>query len=85
MATHFIDNPENKKIVDHRDHNKLNNHIDNLRWFNHKENADHYYNSNYATHIQPILQYDTKNNLIKEWKNILEILEQNPTFTKGYS
>jgi hypothetical protein len=32
VATHFIDNPENKKIVDHINHDVTNNTISNLRW-----------------------------------------------------
>lgn len=82
VATHFIDNPENKKIVDHIDHNKLNNNIDNLRWLSHTENANHYYNNHYASHTQPILQFDLKKKLIKEWKNILEVFEQFPNMIK---
>ena len=39
IATQWIDNPYNYKVVDHIDGDKTNWHIDNLRWTNHKENA----------------------------------------------
>lgn len=41
VATHFIENPENKTTVNHKDGNKLNNSIDNLEWMTNKENNIH--------------------------------------------
>lgn len=43
VAQHFIDNPEEKKIVHHIDGNKLNNDYTNLKWVSHKENTQAYY------------------------------------------
>lgn len=41
VASHFIENPENKAQVNHKDCNKLNNHISNLEWVTHQENIRH--------------------------------------------
>lgn len=43
IATHFIDNPENKKEVNHIDWNWMNNSIDNLEWCSRSENELHKY------------------------------------------
>lgn len=45
VATHFIDNPENKPCVNHIDGNKENNDIPNLEWATHSENMVHAYNT----------------------------------------
>ena len=38
VAIHYIENPDNKKLVDHKDRNKLNNNKENLRWATSCEN-----------------------------------------------
>lgn len=41
VASHFIPNPHNKKVVNHIDCDRSNNHIDNLEWVTTKENLAH--------------------------------------------
>ena len=41
VATMFIDNPNNCKVVNHIDGNKFNNNIKNLEWCSYKENTSH--------------------------------------------
>ena len=38
LATHYIQNPENKPTVIHIDRNKLNNDLSNLKWATYSEN-----------------------------------------------
>lgn len=79
VCKHFNPNPNNYKIVHHKDHNKLNNHYTNLEWTTHAGNSQAYHNSKV---LPSILQYDIENNLIKEWKDINEILENNKEYKK---
>ena len=41
LATAFIPNPNNYKVVHHKDENKLNNALDNLEWTTHKLNVQY--------------------------------------------
>ena len=41
VATHFIDNPDNKPHINHIDNNGNNNTIENLEWCTHSENMIH--------------------------------------------
>lgn len=54
VAEHFIENPNNYKVVNHIDGNKLNNKVDNLEWCTHGENNQHAWkmNLNKNTHKQ---------------------------------
>ena len=79
VCDHFNPNPNNHKIIHHKDHNKLNNHYTNLEWTTHSGNSKAYHDSKT---LPEILQCDSKGNLIKEWKNINEILENNKEYKK---
>lgn len=45
VATHFLENPENKPTVNHKDCNKKNNELANLEWATVQENTAHAYNN----------------------------------------
>ncbi|AEX61593.1 putative HNH endonuclease [Megavirus vitis] len=81
VAKTYIPNPKNLRIVDHIDNNKLNNHVSNLRWVSISENTLSYY-KNFAPK-NPILQYDTEGNLIKEWASVREITNAIPSYKKN--
>lgn len=81
VANVFLENPNNFKEINHKDENKLNNCVNNLEWCSSK------YNANYGTRTKRILKSKEKNlktiiqknkqgNIIKIWKNILEIQEK---------
>lgn len=86
VASNFIENPNNYKEVNHLDENKLNNNVNNLEWCNGE------YNLHYGTRVNRILktkeptfkqiiQKDRHGNIIKIWKNIIEI-QKNTKFNK---
>ena len=86
VAKAFIKIPEELNdckniVIDHIDKNRLNNRIDNLRWLTQSGNI-HSHNVNYKdkSYYKTILQYDANDKFIKEWSNIEEIINQNPTF-----
>jgi hypothetical protein len=45
VATMFIDNSNNCKVINHIDGNKLNNNVENLEWCTYKENTSHALNN----------------------------------------
>lgn len=46
VASHFIENPENKPDVNHIDHDRRNDYYKNLEWVTPRENALHGYRNN---------------------------------------
>ena len=55
VATHFLDNPENKPMINHIDGNKLNNNLYNLEWCTAKENSVHAFETGLTPKKQKIL------------------------------
>lgn len=45
VATNYVANPFEKKVVNHKDFDKTNNHMDNLEWLSHIENIHHSMNN----------------------------------------
>ena len=45
VASHFVSNPENKKIVHHKDYNTSNDYYKNLKWVTHSENIQDAYDN----------------------------------------
>lgn len=55
--------------------NKKNNNVNNLEWCNRKYNMN-YNGLNKKRNSKKIIQYDIKNNFIKEWECIMEVQRQ---------
>lgn len=76
VAQAFIENKDNLPQVNHIDENKLNNNVDNLEW------CTVSYNNCYGTRLKrvyennksrkPVVFYDLKNNVVKEFSSIME-------------
>ena len=67
--------PKGKELVDHIDRCRNNNYYKNLRWADRYENAK---NSKERTHCNvntPIMMYDKKNQPIKRFENVDEIVD----------
>lgn len=86
VANNFIENPNNYKEINHINENKLDNRVCNLEYCNTK------YNCNYGTRniriidskrdtFKTIIQKDKNNNIIKVWKDIIEI-QENTNYNK---
>lgn len=69
VASVFIPNPDNKKIVNHKDKDKKNSNVNNLEWVTSSENAMHSINNGGNSRIKPITQYDMNWNKIANFKS----------------
>lgn len=85
VAKHFVQkfNAE-YNIVNHIDENKLNNHYKNLEWTTYQGNSIAYQENRKKRAIREIIQYDLDGNVIKEWKNVYDIIEQNKTYNRKH-
>ena len=71
VAQVFIPNPNNLPQVNHKDENKENNNVSNLEWCSQKYNSN--YNELPKKRYKKVIQYDLKNNFIKEWNCMKDI------------
>ena len=77
VAKTFIENKNNFPIVNHIDGNKLNNNVNNLEWCTYSHNEKEAYKLKLKKgRNKKIIQYDKKNNKIKEWNSITEAYNQ---------
>jgi hypothetical protein len=74
-------NPLTHTYVDHKNNIKTDNCVDNLHWVTCAENNQLYIANFKKESENAILQLDKDSNLIKEWRNMREIINQNPTYS----
>ena len=73
VASHFLNNEENKREVNHKDGNKINNTLENLEWITSSENQKHRHNIGITkTSNRHIGMFDLDGNLIQEFNSIVE-------------
>lgn len=77
VATHFLDNTNNYKVVNHIDENPKNNNIENLEWCTHSENTNKSTKFHNYYKTQKVL-CATRNSKNKDtYKNIQQCLDGN--------
>lgn len=68
VASHFIDNSENKAQVNHKDGNKKNNSVSNLEWVTNRENQLHSFRElGRVNHMKGVkgINFNVKNSVVQ--------------------
>jgi hypothetical protein len=73
VATHYIDNPENKPEVDHWNGKRNDNRVENLRWVTSSENGQNTGNYKNNTSGHKNICYSKKHNRYKYSKDINKV------------
>ncbi len=75
VATHFCQNPENKRYVNHKDGNKLNNDYTNLEWVTASENTKHSHSLGLDKRVRRVKQYTLESKYLRTFNNCREAAE----------
>lgn len=76
VAMAFLENPQNYETVDHIDRDKLNNNPENLRWASRETQDDNKDLSNRKYVMRPVVQLDTKGNVVKKFPSAKQAEEE---------
>ncbi len=82
VATHFIENPENKRCVNHKNGIKIDNHYSNLEWVTHGENIRHAIDNKLMIPLSKNEGYNLKysNEICKE---VINLVNSGMTYVKA--
>lgn len=72
VAEAWLENPGDRKQINHIDFNKENNCVSNLEWSSPKEDKAHAIKNKKGLKGRPVYQLDKKDNIIREYKSIIE-------------